>query len=109
MRTLVLDCSSEACSVALFDGSELVEWCLEVLGRGYAERIVPMIRDLPNRGRAARVVAGLGPGSFTGIRIAIATALFRLPGKASIAVIPRLLLSRRWRGPRLAKCRLLWR
>ena len=74
MRTLVLDCSSEACSVALFDGSELVEGRLEVLGRGHAERIVPMIRDLPNRGRAARVVAGLGPGSFTGIRIAIATA-----------------------------------
>lgn len=74
MRTLVLDCSSEACSVALFDGTELIEGRHEVLGRGHAERLVPMIRDLPARGRADRVIAGLGPGSFTGVRVAIAAA-----------------------------------
>lgn len=74
MRTLVLDCSSEACSAALFDGDKLVEGRFEVLGRGHAERLVPMIRELPDKGRAHRVVAGLGPGSFTGVRVAIATA-----------------------------------
>jgi tRNA threonylcarbamoyladenosine biosynthesis protein TsaB len=74
VRTLVLDCSSEACSVALFDNDAMIAGNFELLGRGHAERLVPMIRDLPDRGRAARVVAGLGPGSFTGVRVALATA-----------------------------------
>lgn len=85
MRTLVLDCSTEACSVALFDNGNLIEGHFEVLGRGHAERLVPMIRDLPGRGQAERVVAGLGPGSFTGVRVAIATAralAFAWQGKA---------------------------
>ena len=45
-----------------------------VLGRGHAERLVPMIEALPNKGRAQRIVVSLGPGSFTGVRIGIATA-----------------------------------
>ncbi|MCB2048097.1 MAG: tRNA (adenosine(37)-N6)-threonylcarbamoyltransferase complex dimerization subunit type 1 TsaB [Novosphingobium sp.] len=74
MRTLVLDCSTEACSAALLDGHELVDGRYELLGRGHAERLVPMIAELPDKGRAQRVIAGLGPGSFTGVRVAIATA-----------------------------------
>ena len=74
MRTLVLDCSTEACSVALFESGELIDGRHELLGRGHAERLVPMIRDLPDHGRADMVVAGLGPGSFTGVRVAIAAA-----------------------------------
>ena len=74
MRTLVLDCSTEACSVALFEGRDVVDSRHEILGRGHAERLIPMIAALPERGRAERVVAGLGPGSFTGVRVAIAAA-----------------------------------
>ncbi len=74
MRTLVLDCSTEACSVALFDHDQLIAGQFELLMRGHAERLVPMIGDLPGKGEADRVVAGLGPGSFTGVRVAIATA-----------------------------------
>ncbi|MBM3595290.1 MAG: tRNA (adenosine(37)-N6)-threonylcarbamoyltransferase complex dimerization subunit type 1 TsaB [Alphaproteobacteria bacterium] len=74
MRTLVLECSSESCSVALFDDDAMIAGSFELLGRGHAERLVPMIRDLPDKGRAARVIAGLGPGSFTGVRVALATA-----------------------------------
>jgi tRNA threonylcarbamoyladenosine biosynthesis protein TsaB len=86
MRTLVLDCSSEACSVALFDDNQLIDGNFELLSRGHAERLVPMIRDLPGKGRAQRVVAGLGPGSFTGVRVAIAAAralAFAWQGEAS--------------------------
>ena len=45
-----------------------------MLGRGHAERLVPMIADLPEKGRADTILVSLGPGSFTGVRIGIATA-----------------------------------
>lgn len=74
MRTLVIDCSTEACSAALFEGIDLVAGFREMLGRGHAERLVPMIASLPNKGQAERIVVALGPGSFTGVRVGIATA-----------------------------------
>ncbi|WAT17886.1 tRNA (adenosine(37)-N6)-threonylcarbamoyltransferase complex dimerization subunit type 1 TsaB [Aurantiacibacter sp. MUD11] len=74
MRTLAIDCATEACSAALFDGTTLVDGRFEVLGRGHAERLVPMIAELPDKGRADRILVSLGPGSFTGVRIGIAAA-----------------------------------
>lgn len=74
MRILAIETASEACSVALFEGSRLLANDHRVLGRGHAERLVPMIADLPNKGRADRILVSLGPGSFTGVRIGIATA-----------------------------------
>ena len=74
MRTLAIDCATEACSVALFEGGDLLAATREVIGRGHAERLVPMIAKLPDKGRADRVVVSLGPGSFTGVRIGLAAA-----------------------------------
>ena len=74
MRTLALDCATEACTVALFEGDELLDHRHETIGRGHAERLVPMIAELDGRGRAQRIRVGLGPGSFTGARIALSTA-----------------------------------
>lgn len=74
MRTLAIECATEACSVALFDGTTLIDSRYEVLGRGHAERLVPMVAELPEQGRADRVLVSLGPGSFTGVRIGLAAA-----------------------------------
>ncbi len=74
MRTLVIDTATKACSVALFDGADLVAANHEVIGRGHAERLLPFISDLPDRGCADRIMVNVGPGSFTGIRVGVAAA-----------------------------------
>lgn len=74
MRTLAIESATEACSVALFDDGQRLAGQMEVIGRGHAERLVPMIAELPGKGRADRVVVSLGPGSFTGVRIGLAAA-----------------------------------
>jgi tRNA threonylcarbamoyl adenosine modification protein YeaZ len=74
VRTLAIECATDACSVALFDGARLVDSRYELLGRGHAERLVPLVAELPGRGRADRVLVSLGPGSFTGVRIGLAAA-----------------------------------
>lgn len=72
---LAIDTSTAACTAALFDASGK---CLasrdEVIGRGHSERLVPMLDELLEGRRAELILVGVGPGSFTGIRVGIAAA-----------------------------------
>lgn len=74
MRQLVIDSASEACSVALLDGATIVDYRHEVIGRGHAERLVPLIAELIDGGKADAIMVGCGPGSFAGVRIGVAAA-----------------------------------
>jgi tRNA threonylcarbamoyladenosine biosynthesis protein TsaB len=74
---LAFDTSSAACTAALFDESGTVVVARDdIIGRGHAERLVPMIAEMMTTTdrRVDKILVGVGPGSFTGIRVAIAAA-----------------------------------
>jgi len=78
MKLLALDTATEACSAALsVDGA--VSEIYEVIGRGHADRLLPMADELLQRSgitiKALDAIAfGCGPGGFTGLRIAAGVA-----------------------------------
>ena len=92
---LAFDTSSEACTAALFEaGGELIARADERIGRGHSERLVPMLDELLGGRRPSHILVGVGPGSFTGIRVAVAAAHglaigwgARLDGFSSLALL----------------------
>jgi tRNA threonylcarbamoyladenosine biosynthesis protein TsaB len=74
LRLLAIETATETCSVALFDGDRLIGHAHAQVGRGHAERLIPMIAGLPDGGRAGRILVDCGPGSFTGVRVGLAAA-----------------------------------
>jgi tRNA threonylcarbamoyladenosine biosynthesis protein TsaB len=91
---LVIDSATAACSVALIDGEEVLEERHELVGRGHAERLVPMIEELLRGRRPRAILVDCGPGSFTGVRVGLAAAhglaigwRAQLSGYSSLAVI----------------------
>lgn len=71
---LAFDTSTAACTAALFDGGRCIARKDEQIGRGHAERLVPMLDEMLGGRRADRIIVGVGPGSFTGIRVGLAAA-----------------------------------
>ena len=76
------------------EGADVVARTHEVVGRGHAERLVSMVAELPDGGRADAILVDCGPGSFTGIRVGIAAALglsigWQVPvtGFSSLAIV----------------------
>lgn len=77
MIRLAIDTAVAACSVALFDGDRLLASRDETLGRGHAERLLPLVQEAMAEAGVTRVdeiFVDVGPGSFTGIRVGVAAA-----------------------------------
>lgn len=74
MRLLAIETATSVCSVALFEDGQVIDFAHAPVGRGHAERLLPMIAGLDHGGRADAVRVDVGPGSFTGIRVGIAAA-----------------------------------
>lgn len=74
MRTLIIETATAACSVALVEAGSVIAAAHQEVGRGHAERLLPMIAELPGGGRAESILVDCGPGSFTGVRVGLAAA-----------------------------------
>jgi tRNA threonylcarbamoyladenosine biosynthesis protein TsaB len=78
MRLLALDTATDACGVALWrDGATIARE--QVVPRGHAELLLPMCEAvLAEAGTTLEALDGIafgrGPGSFTGVRIAVSVA-----------------------------------
>lgn len=78
MKLLALDTSTEACSVALQLGTEILSLD-EVCPQQHSKRVLPMVQQLLSQAGVALkdldgIVFGRGPGSFTGVRIGVGVA-----------------------------------
>jgi tRNA threonylcarbamoyladenosine biosynthesis protein TsaB len=78
VRLVAIDTSSPLGSVALFEGGELVAEDIHPVVTGHGESLLPAIDAMLDRagwdpGSVARWAVDVGPGSFTGLRIGLAT------------------------------------
>ena len=72
---LIIDSATAACSAALIDpDGRIVDQRHEIVGRGHAERLLPMIAELLGGRVPASILVDCGPGSFTGVRVGLAAA-----------------------------------
>ena len=95
MRVLALDAATESCSVALLVDDRLLTR-QEESGKSHAQKILDMVAAVLAQGEISltaldAIAAGVGPGSFTGVRIGVAVAQGLAFG-AGLPVVPVMTL-----------------
>lgn len=78
MKILCIDTSSTLCSVAILENTNLINKLELNNGLTHSETLMPLIKELFDKSNLSLkdinlIVSDIGPGSFTGIRIGVAT------------------------------------
>lgn len=78
MKILAIDTSSKICSVAILENEELIDELNLDDGKTHSENLMPLIDEVLNKNnlnikQIEMIACCVGPGSFTGIRIGVAT------------------------------------
>lgn len=78
MKILAIDTSSSVCSVAILENDKLIDKNELDDGRTHSENLMPLLDELLKRNSIEikdieLIACSVGPGSFTGIRIGVAT------------------------------------
>jgi tRNA threonylcarbamoyladenosine biosynthesis protein TsaB len=76
---LAIDTALSACSVAITRGEETLVSRVEVMARGQAERLAPLVDELMHEAGVSfsqldMIAVTRGPGAFTGLRVGLAFA-----------------------------------
>ncbi|MBR6412574.1 MAG: tRNA (adenosine(37)-N6)-threonylcarbamoyltransferase complex dimerization subunit type 1 TsaB [Alphaproteobacteria bacterium] len=76
---LALDTTENSISVALIETDKVLAHQYQEMERGQGEALIPMIQEVLKKAKrdfkkVTKVAVAVGPGSFTGVRIGLATA-----------------------------------
>lgn len=114
MTLLAIDTSTQHASLALYDGRTVLAEVTWHAQRRHDDHLFPELARLLALAGAAlgdvrRVAVAIGPGSFTGVRVAIAAAqgIVRASGAAAVGVVTLDVAAHPFAGARTRVCAVL--